>query len=169
VNVLLPGFRTCSEARAALSIVDGFRAAVAGLRAESGLAHEATIIGAFPVIAGALVQRASGFDPVAPDPTTSHAADTLSMLLDRKPDAREVAALDAYLVTACDHGMNASTFAHPRRGLDAGRSICVGDGGILRADRTAARRRSRAGAGNARRYRQPRAHQAMGRQRAGAG
>jgi citrate synthase len=94
-----------------LSIVDGFRAAIAGLRAESGLPHEATIVGAFAVIAGALVQRAAGADPVAPDPTASHAADTLSMLLGRKPDAREVAALDAYLVTVCDHGMNASTFA----------------------------------------------------------
>ena len=94
-----------------LSIVDGFRAAVAGLRAEAGLAHEATIVGAFPVIAGALVQRTKGNDPVAPDPTASHAADTLSMMLGRKPDAREVAALDAYFVTVCDHGMNASTFA----------------------------------------------------------
>jgi citrate synthase len=75
------------------------------------LPHEATIVGAFAVIAGALVQRAGGFDPIAPDPTSSHAADTLSMLLGRKPDAREVAALDAYLVTVCDHGMNASTFA----------------------------------------------------------
>jgi citrate synthase len=45
-----------------LSIVDGFRAAIAGLRAESGLDHEATIVGAFPVIAGALVQRAAGND-----------------------------------------------------------------------------------------------------------
>jgi len=47
--------------------------------------HEATIVGAFPVIAGALVQRAKGNDPVAPDPTASHAADTLSMMLGRKP------------------------------------------------------------------------------------
>src|SRR4030088_3506489 len=31
-----------------LSIVDGFRAAIAGLRAENGLSHEATIVGAFP-------------------------------------------------------------------------------------------------------------------------
>jgi citrate synthase len=93
-----------------LSIVDGFRAAIAGLRAENGLPHEAAIVGAFPVIAGALVQRARGNDPVAPDPTVSHAADTLSMMLGRKPDAREVAALDAYFVTVCDHGMNASTF-----------------------------------------------------------
>jgi citrate synthase len=93
-----------------LSIVDGFRAAIAGLRAEAGLSHEAAIVGAFPVIAGALVQIAQGLEPVAPDPTASHAADTLSMILGRKPAMREVTALDAYLVTVCDHGMNASTF-----------------------------------------------------------
>jgi len=93
-----------------LSIVDGFRAAIAGLRAENGLDHEATIVGAFPVIAGALVRRASGDAPVAPDPNASHAADTLAMLRGRKPQPREVTALDAYLVTVCDHGMNASTF-----------------------------------------------------------
>jgi citrate synthase len=93
-----------------LSVVDGFRAAIAGLRAENGLDHEATIVGAFPVIAGALVRRASGEAPVAPDPNASHAADTLSMLRGRKPEPREVAALDAYFVTVCDHGMNASTF-----------------------------------------------------------
>src|SRR5258708_17534848 len=55
-----------------LSIVDGFRAAIAGLRAENGLPHEATIVGAFPVIAGALVQRARGGEPIAPHPTLSH-------------------------------------------------------------------------------------------------
>jgi citrate synthase len=93
-----------------MSVVDGFRAAIAGLRAENGLEHEATIVGAFPVIAGALVQRAKGGDPIAPDPTISHAADTLTMLRGRKPEPREVAALDAYFVTVCDHGMNASTF-----------------------------------------------------------
>jgi citrate synthase len=93
-----------------LSIVDGFRAAIAGLRAENGLSPEATIVGAFPVVAGALIQGAKGSDPVAPDPTVSHAADTLSMLLNRQPEPREVAALDAYFVTVCDHGMNASTF-----------------------------------------------------------
>ena len=93
-----------------MSVVDGFRAAIAGLRGENGLEHEATIVGAFPVIAGALVQQAKGHDPIAPDPNVSHAADTLHMLLGRKAAPREVAALDAYLVTVCDHGMNASTF-----------------------------------------------------------
>ena len=93
-----------------MSVVDGFRAAVAGLRAESGLEHEATIVGAFPVISGALVQRAKGSDPIAPDPTLGHAADTLSMLRGRKAEPREITALDSYFVTVCDHGMNASTF-----------------------------------------------------------
>ncbi|MFX5914934.1 hypothetical protein ABTE45_19130, partial [Acinetobacter baumannii] len=63
-----------------MGIVDGFRAALAGLRAEPGLAHEATIVGAFPVIAGALVRRAKGLEPLAPDPDLGHAADTLRML-----------------------------------------------------------------------------------------
>lgn len=103
----LPVLLAASEG---LSIVDGFRAGIAGLRAENGLTHEATIVGALPVIAGALIQRASGAAPIAPNPTLSHAADTLAMIHDRKPDSREAAALDAYLVTVCDHGMNASTF-----------------------------------------------------------
>lgn len=94
-----------------LSVVDGFRAAVAGLRVEHGLTPDATIVGALAVIAAALVQRANGRAPHIPNPTLSHAADTLSMLLGKTPNASEAAALDAYLVTVCDHGMNASTFA----------------------------------------------------------
>ena len=56
------------------------------------------------------MQRAKGLAPIAPDPTARHAADTLSMMLGREPDVRAAAALDAYFVTVCDHGMNASTF-----------------------------------------------------------
>ncbi len=93
-----------------LSIVDGFRAAIAGLRSESGLTHDAAIVGAMPVIAAALVQRANGAAPNFPNPKLSHAADALSMLHGRAPNAGEAAALDAYLVTVSDHGMNASTF-----------------------------------------------------------
>jgi citrate synthase len=93
-----------------LSIVDGFRSAIAGLRTESGLTPEATIVGAMPVVAAALVHHAKGEPPRHPNPTLSHAADSLSMLHGRPPNAREAAALDAYLVTVADHGMNASTF-----------------------------------------------------------
>lgn len=94
-----------------LPIVDGLRAAIAALHAEGGLADEATIVGALPVITGALVRRSLGTSPVPPDATLGHAADTLAMIHGRRPDDREAAALDAYLVTVSDHGMNASTFA----------------------------------------------------------
>ncbi|MGJ5196424.1 MULTISPECIES: citrate synthase/methylcitrate synthase [unclassified Bradyrhizobium] len=98
-------------ATSGLSIIDGFRAAVAALRSEPGLDDEATIVGACPVIAGALVQRAQGARPIAPDPDAGHAADTLRMVRGDTPESGEVAALDTYLVTVSDHGMNASTFA----------------------------------------------------------
>ena len=94
-----------------LSIVDGVRAGIAALRSEPGLGDEATIVGAIPVIAGALIQRSRNAAPLPPDPTLGHAADTLAMVHGRKPTARAAAALDAYLVTVSDHGMNASTFA----------------------------------------------------------
>ncbi|HEY5338012.1 MAG TPA: citrate synthase/methylcitrate synthase [Rhizomicrobium sp.] len=93
-----------------LSVVDGFRAGAAALRAEHGLIDDATIVGALPVIAAALVRRANGEAPIAPDPTRGHAADTLRMLRGVPASAAEAQALDAYLVTVSDHGMNASTF-----------------------------------------------------------
>jgi hypothetical protein len=40
-----------------------------------------------------------------------HAADTLRMLRGAQASRAEAAALDTYLVTVCDHGLNASTFA----------------------------------------------------------
>ena len=52
-----------------------------------------------------------GAAPVAPDPTRRPCGGYASACCSaRKPDAGEIAALDAYLVTVSDHGMNASTF-----------------------------------------------------------
>ena len=132
-----------------LSIVDGFRAAVAGLRAEAGLAHEATIVGAFPVIAGALVQRAKGNDP---DRTRSNGKPCRRYAVD---DARPQA-------QRARGGGTGRLFRHrvrPRHervdlhdaggGLDAGGSVRSRHRRLLRADRAAAWRRTGAGAGNA--------------------
>lgn len=94
-----------------LSVVDGFRVGVAGLRAENGLSHDAAIVGAMPVLAAALVRHRRNEAPVAPDADNGHAFDTLRMLHGVEPSRAEAAALDAYLVTVSDHGMNASTFA----------------------------------------------------------
>ena len=64
-NARSPGCRICWHHARAVDrrrFSRGNRGAARG----SGLAHEATIVGAFPVIAGALVQRAKGNDPSRP-------------------------------------------------------------------------------------------------------
>jgi citrate synthase len=95
------------DALAAADAMDALRAAVAHLPGES---TPAAIIGAVAVFAAAWWRRRAGQEPIAPDPARSHAADYLRMATGGEPDAARVAALDAYLVTVIDHGMNASTF-----------------------------------------------------------
>ena len=58
----------------------------------------------------AVIRIRDGKTPVPPDPHAGHAADFLRMLKGVAPTADEAAALDTYLVTAADHGLNASTF-----------------------------------------------------------
>lgn len=52
-----------------------------------------------------------GSAPIAPDPALSHAEDYLRMLTGERPAPERAAALDSYLCTVAEHGMNASTFA----------------------------------------------------------
>ncbi len=63
------------------------------------------------VFTAAVSRRQAGQAPIAPDPALGHAADILRMTRGVPASPAEVAALDAYLVTVADHGLNASTFA----------------------------------------------------------
>jgi citrate synthase len=58
----------------------------------------------------AAIRIRDGKPPVAPDPRSGHAADFLRMVKGTPATPEEAAALDTYLVTAADHGLNASTF-----------------------------------------------------------
>ncbi len=58
----------------------------------------------------AVIRIRDGKAPVVPDARAGHAADFLRMLKDTVPMQDEVSALDTYLVSASDHGLNASTF-----------------------------------------------------------
>lgn len=122
------------DALQAPDAMDALRAALAHLRlpARSGsptlpLADQALLAGAVAVFAAAWARLQSGLSPVAPQPELGHAADYLRMAgATTEPttartaetavgaisalDAARAAALNAYLVTAADHGMNASTF-----------------------------------------------------------
>ena len=87
--------------------MDALRGALAQLDDRDAVALTA----AAAVFAAAWARLRAGAAPLPPDPNAGHAADYLRMARGRAPTAAEAAALDAYLVTVSDHGMNASTFA----------------------------------------------------------
>jgi citrate synthase len=68
------------------------------------------ILAEFPTIVAAYWRLFHGQEPIEPDPTLGHAANYLYMLTGAVPDAERVRALETYLNTVVDHGLNASTF-----------------------------------------------------------
>ncbi|MBX3185388.1 MAG: citrate synthase [Labilithrix sp.] len=109
-------FERIADLGDALALPDGMdalRASVAHLSTASSEDHAPfaeclRVVGAVAVFAAAWARQGA---PVRPDLGRSLAADYLRMATGRSPTDAAVAALDAYLVTVMDHGMNASTFA----------------------------------------------------------
>jgi citrate synthase len=95
----------------ALPPVDGVRALVARLPDGEDLAGAVRLMAAPAVFLPALLRLREGKTPLAPQKELTQAQDILAMLTGRQPTAEQAAALDAYLVTVSDHGLNASTFA----------------------------------------------------------
>lgn len=94
--------------------MDALRALVsrAELPQEGGAIERALALMASVGVAAAAWQRTlHGGALVDPDPALGHAADVLRMVQGETADPAREAALDRYLVTVIDHGMNASTFA----------------------------------------------------------
>jgi citrate synthase len=89
--------------------MDSLRASLAHLPSSETSGPD--IAGAVAVFAAARVRIAAGLSPVAPDPEAPHAADYLHMAQGSPVSPAAARALDTYLVTVADHGMNASTFA----------------------------------------------------------
>jgi citrate synthase len=98
------------DALAAPDAMDALRAALAHLRSTGDDLRDAVaVIGAAPVFVAAWSRLRAGQSPIAPDPAASHAADYLRMSTGTSTEST-ARALEAYLVTVIDHGMNASTF-----------------------------------------------------------
>lgn len=93
------------------SPVEAVRALLARLSDGDGLETALRFAAAPAVFTAAHLRRRRGLAPIAPDPALTHAADALRMLNGEAPSEAEARGLDAYLVTVCDHGLNASTFA----------------------------------------------------------
>jgi citrate synthase len=91
--------------------MDGLRALVARLPDGDDLDGAIRLLAAPAVFTPALVRLRRGLAPVAPEAEHTHASDMLRMLTGEPPLPAAAGGLDAYLVTVCDHGLNASTFA----------------------------------------------------------
>jgi len=70
-----------------------------------------TAIAAFPTLVGAYWRLLQGEAPVPVRAELPHAAHYLHQLFGSEPTAERARALETYLNTVCDHGLNASTFA----------------------------------------------------------
>ena len=94
-----------------LSTIEAARALTARLADGDGLDAALRLVAAPAVFVPAAVRAKRGAAPVPPDPRAGHAADVLRMIRGEAAPAALAGALDAYLVTVIDHGLNASTFA----------------------------------------------------------
>lgn len=94
----------------ALEPIDAMRALVARIQDGNDPVTALHLVAAPAVFTAGLIRLRQGHAPIPPDAGLGHAADILRMS-GLPAEAAHVHALDAYLVTVADHGLNASTFA----------------------------------------------------------
>ncbi len=92
-------------------VYDALRALMARLPDGTDLDTALLLAAAPGVLLPALLRLERGETPIAPEPGLAHATDMLRMMTGVAPRAEVAAALNTYLVTVADHGLNASTFA----------------------------------------------------------
>jgi citrate synthase len=95
--------------------MDALQMAAASLRlagppAATPLEEAQRAVAAAPTIVAAYWRLLQGQEPLAPDRALGHAANYLWMLSGQRPSPAAARALETYLITVSDHGLNASTF-----------------------------------------------------------
>lgn len=100
----LPAIRTGSD------VVKFLRLGWASQTDDESLDCAIRLAAAGPVYTAAALRLAQGEAPITPDASLSSSQDFLRMVTGKMPDLAMARALDAYLVTVSDHGLNASTF-----------------------------------------------------------
>lgn len=104
-------FKRLPDPAAGTSIIQSLRLGWAAEQDDESLETAINLAAGGFVFAAAAVRQARGLAPIAPDPSLSSSADFLRMISAKTPNSNQARALDAYLVTVSDHGLNASTFA----------------------------------------------------------
>lgn len=96
---------------AALPPVEALRAGLSLLPDGDDFATALKLLAAPAVLTPAIIRLQRGDPALTPDPAIGQSADMLRMLTGRPASEAARRALDAYLTTIADHGLNASTFA----------------------------------------------------------
>lgn len=91
--------------------VEGLRLLLSSLVDAEPFPHYLLTTAAVAVFTANALRARLGQPPIGPDPDLPQAEDFLRMLTGTFPSREHVSALEAYLVTVSDHGLNASTFA----------------------------------------------------------
>lgn len=104
-------FDTLPNTDATIDIIQYLRMGWAAQQDDESLETAVKLASSGLVYTAAAVRSAKGLAPIKPDSSLSSSADFLRMITGTAPHADKTRALDAYLVTICDHGLNASTFA----------------------------------------------------------
>lgn len=76
-----------------------------------GLEEAISLVATTAVATGISARCTLGLPPIEPDPLLTQAQDLLRMITGEVATPAQTRALDTYLVTVSDHGLNASTFA----------------------------------------------------------
>jgi citrate synthase len=79
-------------------------------KAKEPLEQPLALLANFPAIVAAYANLRQGRSPVKPHPELGLAGNYLYMLRGSEPSSAHVRALQTYLITVVDHGLNASTF-----------------------------------------------------------
>jgi citrate synthase len=95
---------------AGLAPVEALRLLLSALADGETTPHHLMAVAAVPVFAAMVVRYRKGLKPVAPEASAGHVADFLAMVRGTKPSVQHTRALETYIVTVADHGLNASTF-----------------------------------------------------------
>ena len=99
------------KATTSLSTIEALRLALSSLSDNEKIPHHYLVTGAIPVFLAAITRNKQGLNLIAPNENLTQAEDFLLMLGGTDKENKLLAqALDKYLVTVCEHGMNASTF-----------------------------------------------------------
>jgi len=93
-----------------MPVMDALRMATGTVSPGTDDEETLALVACLPTIVAVYSRMLEGEEPVDPDPELGHAANYLYMLTGEVPGEESTRALETYLNTVSDHGMNASTF-----------------------------------------------------------